>query len=286
MCILGLLQCVVAPRVAWDGWSRLAFTGLKPLWQLGTAGTLAMCAEWWSWEIVGLVTSKLGTVALAAQSVLLVCSSISYQLPYGLSAAAAVRVGNLLGAALPREANVASDMAMLLSVVAGAFNSGLFLLARSNIGWLFSNDDEVVALVTSIIPLMALFQVADGVCGVASGILRGTGRQAAGAIINLTGYYVVGIPIGLALTFSRLQWGLSGLWLGLTTALMYGSVFSFLIIHRTDWEAEVHKTQARMGADETVKHDQRSGGDSSAATGAAAANAASSSPAIVPGSRV
>lgn len=200
MCILGFLQCYVAPRVAWDGWSTLAFTGLEPLVKLGVAGTLAMCSEWWSWEIVGLVTSKLGTIALASQSVLLVCSSISYQLPYALSAAVAVRIGNLLGAAQADHARISSDMGILLSILAGILNSTFFLVTRSWIGWTFSEDQAVVELVTSIVPLLALFQVADGICGVIGGILRGTGQQGAGAIINLTGYYVIGMLTGVGLT--------------------------------------------------------------------------------------
>jgi MATE family multidrug resistance protein len=252
MFFLGVTQCYIAPRVAWDGWTPLAFTGLLPIINLGLAGTFAMCAEWWSWEIVGLVTSKLGTIALAAQSVLLVCSSISYQLPYAISVAAAVRVGNLLGAMQPRRAHISSNMSMFLSLCAGLANSTMFLLLRSRLGHLFSEDADVIRLVTLVLPVMAAFQVMDGVCGVAAGILRGTGRQGSGAIINLTGYYVIGIPFGLLLTFGPPDMGLSGLWIGLTVALTYAAVFSFLIIKRTDWKEEVSKTMARMGMDETA----------------------------------
>lgn len=252
MFILGAMQCYIAPRIAWDGWSTRAFTGLKPILQLGTAGTFAMCAEWWSWEIVGLVTSKLGTITLAAQSVLLVCSSISYQMPYAISVAAAVRVGNLLGASQAKHANISSNMSMLLSLCAGAVNSTIFMVIRNQLGTFFSNDPEVIALVTAVVPVMAAFQIMDGVCGVAAGILRGTGRQSAGAIINLTGYYAVGIPIGLFLTFGPPRMGLSGLWIGLTIALTYAAVFSALIIKRTDWEGEVRKTLMMMGQDDNA----------------------------------
>jgi hypothetical protein len=36
-------------------------------------------------------------------------------------------------------------------------------------------------------------------CG---GILRGTGNQKVGAIVNAIGYYVIGLPIGIALMFA------------------------------------------------------------------------------------
>lgn len=36
-------------------------------------------------------------------------------------------------------------------------------------------------------------------CG---GVLRGTGNQKVGAIVNAIGYYVIGLPIGIALMFA------------------------------------------------------------------------------------
>ena len=47
-------------------------------------------------------------------------------------------------------------------------------------------------MIYEVMPLLAAFQLADSVCGVAGGILRGTGRQSAGAIINVTAYYAIG----------------------------------------------------------------------------------------------
>ncbi|TKY87440.1 hypothetical protein EX895_004118 [Sporisorium graminicola] len=110
MAVLCFLQCVLAPRDAWDGFTTAAFKwdGIKPVLSLGFAGMVSLAAEWWAWEIVGLVTSQLGVVALAAQSVLLVSSSVTYQLPFGASVATAVRVGNLLGANRPDEAKISS----------------------------------------------------------------------------------------------------------------------------------------------------------------------------------
>ena len=43
----------------------------------------------------------------------------------------------------------------------------------------------VVTLVSSIMPLLALFQVFDGMSGVTGGILRARGKQFVGAILNL-----------------------------------------------------------------------------------------------------
>lgn len=43
----------------------------------------------------------------------------------------------------------------------------------------------VVKLVASILPLVALFQVVDGISAITAGVLRAQGKQFTGALINL-----------------------------------------------------------------------------------------------------
>ena len=80
-------------------------------------------------------------------------------------------------------------------------------------GYLFSDDANVVALVAQVMPLVASFQVADGLAGSCGGVLRGQGRQHLGAAFNLLAYYVLALPLGITLAF-RAGYGLQGLWIG------------------------------------------------------------------------
>lgn len=73
-------------------------------------------------------------------------------------------------------------------------------------------------------PLVALFQVFDGLGVVTGGILRAKGQQTVGALLNMAGYYIVGIPAGLVLAFYA-DMGIYGLWTGLTIALVLVSGF-------------------------------------------------------------
>lgn len=143
-------------------------------------------------------------------------ASLLYQLPYGLSVAAAVRVGNLVGARLPYAARESAKMAWILSVIIGVLNSSLLLVLKKNWGRLFSSDEKVVQIVSDVIPLVGLFQLTDGITGACMGLLRGTGLATLAAQINIVAYWIIGLPIGLALTFSKLQWQLYGLWTGLS----------------------------------------------------------------------
>jgi hypothetical protein len=62
-------------------------------------------------------------------------------------------------------------------------------------------------------PLVASFQVVDGLAGSCGGVLRGMGRQHLGAAFNIVAYYILALPLGIWLAF-RAEYGLQGLWIG------------------------------------------------------------------------
>ena len=66
--------------------------------------------------------------------------------------------------------------------------------------------------------------------------------------MRYSAYYVIGIPFGIWLAFSRGA-DLMGLWVGLTVALVYESVASSWICLRTDWAYEVEKVRRRLEAE-------------------------------------
>ncbi|KAJ7885100.1 MATE efflux family protein [Mycena olivaceomarginata] len=242
----------VAPRTAWQPFSRRSFTGLGVILHLGLSGVGQTASEWWAWELVALAASLLGPVSLATQSILLSSASTTYQAPFALGVATSVRIGNLLGEFNSRRAQVASNTAILMALALSLIFSAMFMGFRNSWAYLFNDDEVVVKLVASILPLVALFQVFDGASAVTGGILRAKGKQMTGALLNLSAYYIIGIPFGAYLAFN-LDMGLHGLWIGLTVSLVYCAVFGSLLCVRTDWDREVRKVVARNDAEQKRK---------------------------------
>ncbi|WRT67868.1 uncharacterized protein IL334_004842 [Kwoniella shivajii] len=215
---------------------------------LGLAGTIMLSSEWWAWEAMALAASILGPIHLAAQSVLLSTASTFYQVPAALGIAAAVRVGNLLGAGRGWEAKWASRASLLLSLLFAAVNSSICIIFRKKWGYLFNNDAEVVTLVAEIMPYIALFQLSDGIVSTAGSVLRSLGLHTTGALINLTSYYIIGLPFGLWLTFTpRFHLGLIGIWVGLSIALTYASILEFYMVWKANWTRAVERIRERLG---------------------------------------
>ncbi|KAF9917024.1 hypothetical protein FBU30_001037 [Linnemannia zychae] len=231
----------------WGGWTRDCFKGLKMFLKLAIPGVLMICSEWWAFEIVSLAASYLGTIALAAQSVVIQTESLLYTIPFGVSIAASNRVGNLIGKGDHRSSMVASRVSLALAIIFGALNSLMLMIFKNSWGRLFSDDDDVVRTVAMVLPLVSLFQISDGVAGVAGGVLRGVGLQHLGAYLNLIAYYIVAFPIGYVLTF-KYYYGLDGLWGSLCIALWMVSLGEFWLILRTNWPREIEKCKIRNEA--------------------------------------
>jgi MATE family multidrug resistance protein len=83
-------------------------------------------------------------------------------IPFGVGVAASARIGNLLGSKQARAARVSTHASVLLATGVGSIILVILMLTKDQFGLLFSDDEEVVGLVSKVLPYVAAFQVADG----------------------------------------------------------------------------------------------------------------------------
>ncbi|MBM3991679.1 MAG: MATE family efflux transporter [Planctomycetes bacterium] len=205
---------------AWIPWSRAALdpAALRAILAVGVPIGLHFAAEIWGFHIAGLWAGWLGKHELAANSVVLNLASISFMLPLGVGLATATRVGNLVGLARARDAQVAAWSALGLGAGLMALCAATFLLAGEPLVASYTDDPAVLALAMATLPIAAAFQLFDGLQVVAAGVLRGIGRTTPTALANLLGYYALGLPLGYHLAFAR-GLGLVGIWWGVACGL-------------------------------------------------------------------
>ncbi|KAI0400472.1 mate efflux family protein [Xylaria palmicola] len=231
----------------WGGLSpKRAISHLWPFTRLALLGVVHVGTEWWAFEIVALAAGRLGTVPLAAQSVIMTADQIINTIPFGLGVATSSRIGNLLGAQRPRHAARAAHCAAVLSVLAGAIILAILMGTKDVFGRMFNDDERVVQLVGEVMPFVALFQIADGLNGSCGGVLRGMGKQWVGALVNLISYYGGALPMGIFLAFHG--WGLGGLWFGNCVALYIVGALEWVIVGLSKWDREARKALERLQA--------------------------------------
>ncbi|KAF6158414.1 hypothetical protein GIB67_019453 [Kingdonia uniflora] len=149
-----------------------------------------------------------------------------------------VVVGNELGAGNPQKAKLAAIVALGCAFIIGIINIMWTAIFRYRWAGFFTKDELVCGLVAAVMPIMGLCELGNCPQTTGCGVLRGTARPAVGARINLGSFYCIGTPIAVGLAF-WLKLGFGGLWYGLLSAQLACVVsILFVILMRTDWEAE------------------------------------------------
>ena len=93
------------------------------------------------------------------------------------------------------------------------------LLVPRSIARIFTPDPRVIETSALLLSVAAFFQLSDGLQTVATGALRGAGDTRTPMICHLLAYWLLGLPLGYFLCFSR-GWEAAGLWVGLSVALI------------------------------------------------------------------
>jgi MATE family multidrug resistance protein len=189
------------------------------LLRLGFPAASQILCEIGAFSAAGVLASNLGASALAAHQIALNCAAVTFMVPLGISSAAAVSVGHAIGSGQPARARRAGYIALGLSCGFMSCAAIAFLVVPGAILRIFTLDPTVIRTGTVLLAIAAAFQLFDGTQTVLTGALRGLGNTRTPMLVNLAGYYVLGLPLGWWLCF-RAGYGLNGLWTGLTAALV------------------------------------------------------------------
>ncbi|CAN7022363.1 hypothetical protein BRARA_F01918 [Brassica rapa] len=235
--------------------SKDAFLHTKIFFQFAVPSAMMCCLEWLAFEVITLLSGLLPNSKLETSviSICLTTSTLHYNLVNGISDAASTNVANELGAGNPRGAHDSASAAVIIAAVESVIVSSTLFLSRNVWPYAYSNVEEVTRYVTKMTPILCISILMDSFVIVLSGIVRGTGWQKIGAYVNITSYYIIGIPIGLLLCF-HLHFNGKGLWAGLVSGSTLQTLILFLVVGFTNWTNEANKARERI-LDEKVWRD-------------------------------
>ncbi|XBI06150.1 hypothetical protein VPH35_134200 [Triticum aestivum] len=229
-------------RDTWNGFSMEGFKDLRKFADLAVPSAMMICLEWWAFETLVLLSGLLPNPQLET-SVLSICLNtgiLLFMMPSGLGYSVSTRVSNELGAGQPQAAKLATRVVVYIAFFLGLFLTlGMTLLCHVW-GYMYSNEQEVVAYIAKMLPILGISFFIDGLHGSLSGVLTGCGKQKIGATVNLGVFYLAGIPMEVLLAFVFHLNGM-GLWLGIVCGSLI-KVFLFASVTWTiDWSMEVSR---------------------------------------------
>ncbi|CAE7029165.1 DTX16 [Symbiodinium natans] len=209
---------------SWQGFSRSAFSAWSPFLKLAVPNFL-MISEWWASEIIVLMSGTLpdAEVSLTAMAIFSNTCAVCFMPPLSWGMAANTRVSNELGAGKPRAAKFAA---------------------------------QVLDYADPIMSICAIYVALDGMCTVASGSLKGCGRQLILAPIVIFAYYVAGIPSAWALAWPG-HLSTRGLAMGSTIGTATHCLLFAAMLWRTDWPQMSRLARQRALAKPLIQMDDR-----------------------------
>lgn len=207
---------------------RSQWAGIRALLRLGLPAAGQTGVEYLVYAVATVLVSRLNATSLAAHQLALSAVYTTYMLPLGLSSAAAVRVGQALGRGDPAGAARSGWTAVGLGAGVMSLCAVLLLTVPRWIARVFTPQLEVIAGAVVLLRIAAFFQLFDGLQVVTTGALRGAGDTRTPMLLHLAGYWLIGLPLGTWLCFSR-NWGTPGLWTGLSLGLI--SIGCALTLH-------------------------------------------------------
>lgn len=161
--------------------------------RLALPGMLMVEAELLAFELLTLASSFISVDHLAAQSTVATLGAIAFNFHFPISIAAATRVSTLIGAGRAEAARLAAKVSAMTAAVFGLLVAIMLASLREKLPRVFTNNEEVLALVGAVLPLVGVSQVFDSMATSCNGILRGIGKQNVGGWSALGCYYVVSI---------------------------------------------------------------------------------------------
>jgi MATE family, multidrug efflux pump len=205
----GLFETPLAIEFAW----------MQRLFLLGFPAAMQVTLEVGVFAAATALAGRLAPAALAAHQIAINIASFTFMVPLGVASAGAVRVGHAIGRGDPAGAARAGWTALLLGAGFMACAAAAFVLVPRALIGAFTRDEGVLSVGVSLLAVAALFQLFDGIQGVATGVLRGLGDTRTAMFWNLGAHWFVGLPLGYSLCFV-FGVGVIGLWWGLSTGLI------------------------------------------------------------------
>ena len=210
---------------------RIELARMRRLVRLGLPAAGQVTLEVGVFAAATALAGRLPPASLAAHQIAINIAAFTFMVPLGIGAAGAVRVGHAVGRRDRSGAARSGWTALLFGAVFMSAAAAAFLLVPRTLIGAFTTDPAVIGMGVSLLFVGALFQLFDGLQGVATGVLRGVGDTRSPMLWNLAGHWFIGLPLGYTLCFVA-GLGVIGLWWGLSMGLIICGVALLMVWSR------------------------------------------------------
>ena len=203
---------------------RPHFGTFAKLGRIGIPIGITVFFEFGVYSLVTLLLAGLGANVVAGHTIAGNINGIAFMIPMSLGMAASIRVGHCVGAEDYADARIVGQTAVRASFAYAALAALAIFPARMLLVGLYTDSPEVIEVAANLLIFVAAYQFVDDTQATAIGVQRGYKDTRAPMWLALAGYWVIGLPVGLAFGYGWLglpEFGVYGFWIGLTIGLAF-----------------------------------------------------------------
>jgi len=196
---------------------------LRALLSVGIPASVQMLCEVTAFSAAGLIMGRFGADSMAAHQIAITLAGTAFMIPLGMSMALTVRIGEAHGSGEMARIPAIAVSGWLLVAGYAALGGSCFLIFGPWLAARFTDSVEVIRLTASLLVIVGIFQLVDGLQVASSSMLRGLRDARLPALIGFLSYWVVGLPLSAWLAFG-LGMEARGVWWGLAAGLFVACV--------------------------------------------------------------
>ena len=199
---------------------------LKPCLKVALPNMLQRFFTSLGYVVFASMINSLGSVSTAAHTIANTVESAFYIPGYGMQTAAATLAGNCIGARDAVKLKNMSRMIQLSEIALMVVSGGLLFAFAPQLVSLFSKDEQVILLCSTVLRMVALSEPFYGVSIITEGMLQGAGKTTMPFVFNILSMWGVRI-LGTFLCVRVFGLGLVSAW-----GCMIGNNMLLLVLFR------------------------------------------------------
>lgn len=233
-CIMMFAACVCNKDICLAGSDRFCFNAkyLKRAFRISLPMAFEHTAMCGAMVAATKIIAPLGTISIAANSFAVTAESLCYMPGYGIASAAAVLVGQSIGAKRLDLARRFGRMSALFGIIIMSITGALMFFIAPYLFAILTPDVQVRELGTKVLRIEVFAEPLYAASIVASGALRGAGDTFVPSLMNFFSIWFV--RIGLALILTPVL-GLSGAWIAMCVELCVRGILLSVRLLREKW---------------------------------------------------
>ena len=210
---------------------RLGVKDFVSLMKMGVPIAVQMLLESVAFVLTGVMMGWFDAVAISANQIAMTLGNAAFMIVVAVGSAVTIRVSHCYGARDVERMSLSSKATLHLVLLWNLLAAVAFVSLNHLIPQLFTTNEEVIALASQLLLMVASYQIFDGLQCVGIGILRGIQDVKIIPWISFLAYIALNIPVGYLCGFV-LGMGPCGIFVGFLFGLGTSALLALKRIRR------------------------------------------------------